>query len=296
MNVFFKYCNLFFVSIFFNCGASDVPILIMTHHYKRTDFIELQYKTLKKFLKDPYEFIVFNDAPSANIEQEINRVCKRLGIRCIRIPQEIHARPYLKRESLAEYNSFNVRCANVVQYSLDVLGFDYPGMVVILDSDMFLIRELSIKEYMKNYDLAGCWQSRSRGDVTVSYLWNGLVFFNMPSLPKNREINFNCGSVDGVGTDVGGYLYYYFKKYSQLKIASLPPSHIEFLPKTLTEIQKRFTSKETDFLMQRPSNIEFFCDDHFLHYRGGQNWDHQSPEYHQKKMAQFTHFIDEIIK
>ena len=61
-------------------------------------FIEIQYKTLKKYLKNDYEYIVFNDAKpypdltngdDANIRKEIEELCKKLDIKCINIIKQI---------------------------------------------------------------------------------------------------------------------------------------------------------------------------------------------------------------
>jgi hypothetical protein len=82
----------------------ESKILLFTYSYNRPDFIKIQCKTFKKFLEDDYEFVVFNDARDQNMEQKINQTCTRYGIRCIRIPQEIHDRPYLQRWPGEDYN------------------------------------------------------------------------------------------------------------------------------------------------------------------------------------------------
>src|ERR1700742_2677888 len=96
--------------------ASD-KILIMTHVYCRPDFIELQAKTFKAFLKDDYEYVVFNDAPNETMCNKIKQTCNKFGIKCITIPQEIH----INRDTP------NYRCADVIQYSLNKLGFEFNG-------------------------------------------------------------------------------------------------------------------------------------------------------------------------
>ena len=62
-------------------------------------FIEIQYYTLKKYMKCDYEFIVFNDAKlfpdysnggDINIKEIIEKLCKNLKIKCINIPNEHH--------------------------------------------------------------------------------------------------------------------------------------------------------------------------------------------------------------
>ena len=66
-------------------------------------FIEIQYHTLKKFLKgtstEGYEFIVFNDAKAfpdftndgdITIRSKIEEMCLALNIKCISIPNDQH--------------------------------------------------------------------------------------------------------------------------------------------------------------------------------------------------------------
>jgi hypothetical protein len=164
----------------------EAKILIITHNHNRPDFIEIQDKTFKKFLKDDYDFVVFNDARQREMCQQINEMCANLGIQCIRIPQSIHAAPYLPREKNEDFQNPAVRCANVVQYSLDMLGFEHDGIVMIIDADMFLIQPFSIAEYFKDDQLAGVPQRREH----VNYIWNGLVFFYINNITDKHTIEF----------------------------------------------------------------------------------------------------------
>nr|MBA3815280.1 hypothetical protein [Parachlamydiaceae bacterium] len=212
---------LFFLFVI-NISALEAKVLIITHSYNRPDFIEIQDKTFKKFLSDDYEFVVFNDAPKDEMCQQIQEMCTNLDIRCIRIPQSIHTAPYLTRERNDDLQNPGIRCANVVQYSLDVLGFDHDGIVMIIDADMFLIQPFNITEYLKDFQLAGVPQKRQH----VNYIWNGLVFFNMNTLEDKTSIDFNCLKVEGVGVDVGGGLFHYFASHPLLRFNSIGNEYI----------------------------------------------------------------------
>ena len=281
------------------------PVLIISCHCQRPEFIEWQYLTFQKFMKDDYTFIIFNDAKDPSIEKEINVICKKLNLSCIRIPQEIHNRPYLHRLPGENYHSSPVRCANVVQYSLDNYGFDYDGPVVIIDSDMFLIRPFSVNELLNTCDIAAVGQSRS----TINYLWNGLVFLNMPKLPNKRELNWNCGRVQGSSVDVGGYTYYYLQKYPSVKVNYLGVNHsLNFVCDNCRRMEKyecthnaEKLDKITDdptilkFLKNNPVNVEFILGFNFLHYRGA-SWDFKTPQYHQQKTKLIKQFLSEILE
>lgn len=257
---------------------------------------------------DDYEFVVFNDARDLKIRNEINQMCRKCHLFCIEIPQEIHDRPYLLRTGTADgYNHSAVRCANVVQYSLDILGFYHDGLVMIIDSDMFMIHEFSVENYLKNYDLAGHLQLR--GDhQEINYVWNGLLFFNMNTLPDARSLNFNCGWVEGVLTDVGGYTYYYFKENPTAKIKYFENMHYikDFWCTECTQNNQAVcmhhanTMKKCGFsdplitlaIQSNNSNMEVFLDNRFLHYRAGGNWNNESAKYHEKKTTLLMDFIN----
>jgi hypothetical protein len=269
-------------------STSEAKLLVITHAYKRPDFIPLQEKTFRKFLKDDYEFVVFNDAREPKIYSAIDQTCKQLNIRCIPIPQEIHQRPYLPRMPGELYDHPCVTCANVVQYSLDTLGFDHNDLVMIIDSDMFLVGDLNVSEYMKDCEIAGHAQSRS----FITYLWNGIVFFNMNTLPAKRELSFNCGDVAGQPCDVGGHTYYYFQKHPQVRK--------KFVNQIFVQAHvNEDTTKHHPYLRmmieEGVPNSEFFLDYKLFHYRGGGNWDYQSDAYHRHKTAALHKLIDFAI-
>lgn len=270
----------------------------MTQAHNRPDFIEIQDKTFKKFLKDDYEFVVFNDAPGEPMARAIEATCQGLGLRCIRIPQSIHTRPYLPKRSDEDGNHSCKRCAHVVQYTLDQLGFDHDDLVAVVDSDMFLIKPFSIREYMKDIQIAGVSQGRGNGVLNIEYLWNGLLFFDMPALPDKKSINFNCGCVEGIATDVGGYTYYYLKNHPDLRRKNIDGHYFSHTSTRNDEELKdlSFTQEMIRFVHQGPDNIEFFIHSSFLHYRGGTNWNQESPEYHRKKTNILQDFISQITQ
>jgi hypothetical protein len=252
---------------------------VITHAYHRPDFIALQEKTFRVFLKDDYEFVVFNDASDPKKYEAIQQVCASLHLNCIPIPQEIHRRPYLPRMKGEPYDHPVVRCANVVQYSLDTLGFDHEGFVMIIDSDMFLVGELNVAEYMQGVDIAGMSQSRGH----VEYLWNGILFFNMQTLPDRRELSFNCGDVEGHPCDVGGYSYYYMRNHPEARIRFF--DHNALVATHLQEERSALHPFVRLMLEEDVLNCEFFMHYKLFHYRGGGNWDHKSEEYHRHKTA-----------
>lgn len=290
-------------------------ILIFTYSYNRPDFIKLQYKTFKKFLKDDYKFVVFNDARDPHLYKQIKATCKKLGIDCIKIPQEIHDRPYLQRWPGEGLHDPAVRNCNVVMYSLDHYGFEHDDIIVLLDSDMFLVKPFSIKKFMQNYDVAAVPQGRS---PDIRYLWIGLAFLNMRTMPNKTTINFNCGKIDGIGVDAGGQTHHYIKNNPTARIHDMNLIHLsgfacsecnaqnnKFVCTHNTESlrERNFDTNFIRFIQASPPAgyyhdcyMEFLLDQTFLHYRSATNWDGKSSEYHKYKGAILNNFIKAITQ
>ncbi len=284
-------------------------VLIITHNYNRPDFIELQDKAFKKFLKDDYRYVVFNDATSEEMRKKIEETCKKLNIECIQIPQEIHSRPYLPREPNERINA-SIRHANVVMYSLDFMGFDHDGIVFIVDSDILLIRPFSIEKYMKDKDIA----ARINRPHNKAYYCSPLFcILNMSKLPDKKTLNFNCGTINGTGGDTGAWSYYYLKNHPELNVVpvSMTFSHQLFLADyhidkeadfTISDDVKAsfyahygFNNTEIKFLLNKPDTFEFYLDNNFLHYRGGSNHTNNSQKYHDHKFKIFNDFFNDIL-
>jgi len=288
-------------------------VLIITHSCNRPDFIEMQHRAFDALLQDEYTFVVFNDARDVQMERSIQQICEKCGITCMRVPQEIHTRPYLERLPGDPLHRPNIRHANCVQYSLDVLGFDFDGIVMILDSDMFLTRPLSLTDYMQDKDIAAYMKGSGAGAKKVTYICPALSIFNMHTLPEKKAMNFNCGMVNGLSVDSGGYSYYYLAKHPELKVQNVTVLWCHNLYLGNIDIHKPidqhtpdkvkaafyrangFNELEIAFLLKKPSTVDFFFDKHFLHYHGGTNYHNLPKDYHQKKTALINDFLDSAI-
>lgn len=290
---------------------SEAKVLFITHSYNRPEFIEMQHKTFKKFMLDDYEYVVFNDARDENFMQKINATCAQNNIRCIRIPQDIHTRPYLPRNPGDNLQQANIRHANCVQYSLDALGFDHDGIVCILDSDMFLIRSISLESYMADKDIASFMK---RAPSKIFCLCPAFCILNMKTLPDKKSLNFNTGKIHGWPVDSGGFTYFYLINHPELRVKSASSlySHQLFLGDTHLNrladhsIPKEvkaafyenigFNDNEITFLLKKPDTFEFYLDNNFLHYRDGSNDTRQTPQYHTQKFQVFSEFINIILQ
>ena len=255
-------------------------------------FIQIQYYTLKKYMKCDYEFIVFNDAKSfpdysnggdVNIKNIIEETCKNLGIQCINIPNQQHI---LQQDAA-------IRCADSMNYILKY-QLQNPDKYLLIDSDMFLVDNFDISEYEK-YDCAIVLQSCD--NFTNNYFWNGIYYFDFNKMKNINLLNWNCGK-----HDVGGMM----KEWLSIQTKNIPNSHeIRYtnkkfhnddiyyikhlwscswdeseIPENLKNNAKLIHFIKTD---PRNKNGKFYCeiyDNKFLHYRAGGNWEKRNMKLH----------------
>jgi hypothetical protein len=237
------------------------------------EFIELQYNSFKKYVKIPYEFIVFNDGKNfpdwtnygdATMRDRIETKCKELGITCINVPNDHH-----KRESRP-----GKRHIDTVTFMTDYM-FKNPDIYFSIDSDMFFISNFDENKF-KNYDCAVVKQNNTNFD----YVWPNLFYFNIPKLKFKEHIDW-----DGtVGADTGGKMAKWLELYktngSIYFIKHLPSCQWNSLPPEIS------SNALTEFLINdvRNKNGNFWCelyDNNLLHYRAGCNWNGEGKNIHE---------------
>lgn len=315
--------------ILFTLNATSLmqaKTLIITYNYDNPEFIKMQHYTFKRFVQDEYEFVVFSDAPTETAHNAIATMCKKYGIQCIRVPQHIHEDPYYLPLNIPEiYQNHitpsNVRHVHSIQYSLDVLGFDHEGVVLLIDTDMILVRPLNITNFMKNCDIAALMRGSSNKEgATIMYCWPAITFLNMQTLPDKKTLNFNCGWVNGCSADSGGATHYYLQEHPEIKIkgfSSFYSGDILCSDRFYTQEQNhknintpnedkiafwqshKFNEKEIKFLLKNPDTIQFLMEGDnawFFHYRGGTNYENLPASYHKQKKNLIAEYLKDIMQ
>lgn len=199
-----------FVALYgFTFAANQsAPLLIVTPAYNHPDFIEVQYSAFQCFSEDQYEFMVFNDAQDPEMVKQITEMCLRLNIPCIRVPQE-------NREVGPKFSWASWRHGQAINYMMQTVGFSRNGNVMLIDSDMFPIKNFSVKAFLGNYPIGGVQQGPRDG--RTEYLWAGLMFFNMTALPNNHTMSFLPYVQGGIALDSAGSLFQYFENNPTVK-------------------------------------------------------------------------------
>jgi hypothetical protein len=286
----------------------------MTYAFNRPDFIEWQVKTFKKFLKEEYRFVVFNDAPFGENHDAIVLMCDSLGLECFDVPQQIHHRIYSEDER--KYSIATRRHTDAIQYSLETLGYEHEGTVVIFDGDLFLIRPFSFSQMVEDVEIASVFRVSKQ---KIPYLWPGLSILAMDRLKDKRELTFYSGKIKGCFVDSGGMTHNYLASHPTLRIKVLdqvygfqlncPDSLGDYdnsLPKPYKPNKndskkvedlklKGFNPKEIAFLLKNPDTINFACGNCFLHYKASSLWSGSSEAYNKIKTALIKEFIEDIL-
>ena len=276
--------------ILISCNQLSAKIRLLTFHYNKPDFIEMQDLTLKKFMSEDYELIVFNDGNTHERVTAIQETCDRLGIQCIRFEESWHVSNPLNQHLVnclltpgvhshvgfnmhpnndpIVHNQPSVRHSHVIQYALDHFGYTHDDIVVILDGDAFPIRPIDLRSMMNVNQILGIYKYIAEQDV--GYFWVPFVAMDMPTLPNKDDLRFHVDLIGEYIYDTGAHSYHYInnnpdiflKKYSWLGSTC----HHHKSKSQLTRMG--FTSDEA-FLIRNlpwPNCVEFHIDKHFLHF------------------------------
>lgn len=265
-----------FLLAFFN--LCEAKVLIITYVYNRPDFIDYHCRTFEKFLLDDYEYMVFNDAPPGEKYDEIKAVCRKWNVPCIDNPEWIHQHTQEEPFWHEASGTGTRRHSDGINFSMRAIGYKYDGIVALFDSDLFLIKPLSIEKLMQGKDIVSVMRQAWNDNPALEHLWPGLTFLAMNRLPNKETLDFKCGNINGNIVDTGGYTYYYLRD-NNLRVESLglhsdnptiwENSKLPPKDKILSFRKQGFSPTQINWLMKYPDpDVEFFYQGHFIHVKG----------------------------
>jgi hypothetical protein len=236
------------------------------------EFIKLQYNACKRFSKDPFVFVVFNDAKDfpdrsnwnkPEIKQQIEKTCSELGVACINVPNSEDIR-------MTSPSQRHSRTANFMWKSYQQ-NSEVP--ILTLDSDMFPIAPFSIISDLQSYDFAYVQQVRGG----MPFAWPNLWWMNPTKIQKKDLIDWSSDVINGDTTDTGGKSWRWFwAKSDDIKthVIKYQPS----LQWNQDNCNSNVVESVLDFCKTDIKNVNgmFFCEvyeDRFLHLRAGSNWE-----------------------
>lgn len=270
-----------------------VKTYIVSTHFNRTDFIYLQYETIKRYFKGDYEYIVVNDGKNigdysnnrdSKFREKINKTCKDLGIKCIEVPQYLHNQRNLLFPNTIEISSRNPSSRHTigVQYIQNYIVKNYKeGYLLNLDSDMFFIDNFDINNIMNNCNfMLRYLKITNNNEKIIGYhAWAGLFILDIKNLTNLDELYWDCGKIGNIEVDSGGHSYNYLQKYNDtLKIEQI---HYTNCDGNINNCKTQITEPKLLSLLDEFCNLrddknaykEFFFNNSILHLRSGGEWD-----------------------
>jgi hypothetical protein len=273
---------------------------IYSTHFNMPEYIELQLKSLKKYFECEFKFIVINDAKNYgdltnfdqnNLEENINIICKKNNIECVRFPQEFHnnRKEIFPNTTEIKCDHPSARTSSAVQYCVNHFVKNYNnGYLMILDADMFFINNFNIINFMEKYNISGIKQK-------MGYLWNGICIFD--SILNLKELNFDCGYVNDEPVDTGGQTYYFMKKYNDIiNYKPITCSHYTFeetFDKESDDI-KKILLEYCKLREDKSANKEIILNNKILHIRSGGNWDYRTKKFKYKELDIIKKYIESL--
>ncbi len=278
-------------------------LYIYTVCYNTPDFIEPQYTLLKKFIKDEFEFIVFNNTITDDKITDVNMknntklkdICEKHSIKFYDIPREIFAS--------VNNNDASRRAGTAIDFSNKIL-FNMYGLdnwFFLLDSDAFLVSDFHVESFMGERKIGGRIQYRNSVQGVVKYLSNQIVIYKPSLFDKEiflKNFSFLPCSISNANCDCGGRIHYIFQTINlkndfvnftnalfsnegnvKQLFGGSPVLKTEFNVEYLNELDpriKEFIITDTKILQRTYPFAEIFAEStnsvHFIHLRAGTNW------------------------
>lgn len=263
--------------------------------------IKIQYKNLKKYLIEDFEFILFNDAYENDMIDIINDIANELKIKCIRVPQKIHIDNKNPSKAYAETLNWSIHEYGV-KNNLDI--------IVQMHTDVFPIKQISILDLLDDNIIASTKEYRVDNGKIFTYLYPALTIINLNSIKDViNDLNFNCcavnsrysnnkniniidndnilycdadipiNSISQIRLDTGGMTCYFINKYIDKGIKLLSNidlyDYVNLKMKDTEELNKKnitqYAKEDYKICKEYGLNIGWYCEN-FYHYIAGSQW------------------------
>lgn len=227
-------------------------ILIISTYFNNPHFIKYQYKSFKKYLKEPFDFIILNDSKPTTksiisgklAKKEIQHECQKYNIKHILIPQNIHhhsrnspggrhqsnlnwyfSSQAIDKHAWGEHRTFDKPMWNN-KNRFDKNLYDKYDYLLIIDADTFIKNTFSFEQIFNNNEYTFTGQFMRSHELNFIHI--GFMGINLKNLEfekiselnfygTNNNINCKCGAKKHY-IDSGGALHYFLSKYPEYKV------------------------------------------------------------------------------
>jgi hypothetical protein len=190
---------------------------IITIEHKNTKYIDMQYKTIKKHVKNNADYIVYNNALAGSKEyNSINEICNYLDIKVVNFSP----------------NGGNCSDPSLAHcYALLKIWEDFKDSnekILIINSDMFFFKDIDLEKSFGNSQIGIVpWYSANPAYHKDVAAWGGIIYIDTKNIPNKNSFDLSLGvDINGERVDTGGKTRDYFKsnkvntKYLELWIVN----------------------------------------------------------------------------
>lgn len=245
--------------------------------------IDIAHRQFKKYMKDDFEYILFNDAYDPIMEKNINTIASFNNITCERVPQRIHG-VVNPSECYAQTLNWSLH-----EYAA-AKDFD---IVVLMHTDVLPLGNVSILEIVGDYTIASTVEFRKIGDDGIVYLYPAFTIINVKKLKKIgiKELDFGLTP----GFDCGGLTKDFLIKYPN-DVKLLPNYQASYFLQTLdsNESLAKYFNEDLEISREAGLSSGWLCYN-FYHYMAGSGWNANEnilfANGHKKRMELFLHYF-----
>jgi hypothetical protein len=251
---------------------------------------------LDTHLKEEFEFIAVVDTPTKpgpynlwdpSLREKSIKVAETACDSFLVVPESVHVNRRIQFPGTSEPKgkNANTRAADTLQFVWNQVIRESSSPVLILDNDMFPVKDFSVLETIGSGMLAGIYSTSPSkdGSILIPWIWSGLLFLDPQNMPNKELWSFDCGRVDNIPVDVSGQTHNWLKHVVSKGINPKWLSHHSSLKWNMQDVKVPLPKSIIDFMESddRNQNSNFYCElynDTFIHFRAGSNWNRERAE------------------
>jgi len=209
--------------------------LVLTVAFNKPNLIKQQYKLLKKYVQDDFEYVVIDNSTVSDASNTIQIFCKKNKIVYYRLLNN----PAPEHPSQSHGYALNWSVKNLLNNKVKNLAY--------LDHDIFPYKKYSFSSAIAKQPFYGVRQTKNK----AWYLWPGFCIFNLDKV-EIKKINF----LPMPGLDTGGSMWPdIYKKHNLRKLK-------------FAKVENNFIGKGKN----KQKNGYQIVDNAWVHLINGSNW------------------------
>lgn len=244
--------------------------------------IPIALRQFHKYMKEDFEYIIFNDAYDSQMEKNINIICEFNKITCVRVPQHIH-----------DVQNPSECYASTLNWALhDYASKNNYEIIVLMHCDIFPICDVTISDIINNNIVASTPEYRLINGKGINYFYPAFTIVNTKLLKDPKELDFSLLP----GLDVGGKTKEFIEKYPE-SYKFIPNYQAAYFLATLNGIGHLAEYFKADLEITREAGLSsgWLAGGGFYHFMAGSQWNkNDNPTFaqgHKNRMDLFLKYF-----